>query len=147
MHGVSAKCTAKAYHRITSAVFILEAMNAVNHPLNRPRRACTDASMSECIHVTTDKICVAASAGVEISLSSLPAACARSCSLTPSLGLSNGCFLGITNRALPAAYSTPSGLSLTVALTHVFRPSMESSEAVHMICDPAGIGCKQGCNL
>ena len=49
----------------------------------------------------------------------------------------------MTNRALPAAYSIPSGLSLTVALTHVLRPSMESSEAMQMMFEPAGIGCKR----
>ena len=75
----------------------------------------------------------------ESPLCSLPAAC----SADASVGLSNGCFLGMTNSALPAAYSTPSGLSLTVACTHVLRPSIESSDAVHMICEPAGIGCRQ----
>ena len=72
----------------------------------------------------------------------LPAACARLCSSAPSEGLSRGCVLGMTNRALPAAYSNPSGRSLTVALTQVLRPSMESSEAVQTMCEPAGIGCR-----
>lgn len=49
----------------------------------------------------------------------------------------------MTNKALPAAYSTPSGLSFTVALTQVFRPSMESKDAVQMMWELAGIGCKR----
>jgi hypothetical protein len=48
----------------------------------------------------------------------------------------------LTNRALLAAYTVSPVVSVSLAVSQILRPSIDSTSASHMMVDSAGRGCR-----
>lgn len=86
------------------------------------------------------QVCAASVAAAVAVAPAVAAAGSTGSAASTAVPILGGC-LGLTNKALLDAYTVSPPWSVRRAVSHILRPSMDSTSASHTIVDSAGRGC------